>query len=197
MASPPASFSALKQNSALDYGVTFFTNIGISVPSFVVAFFAILVFAVWLGLTSVRQQDWSGLKPWILPAIVFGFGTMASIARLTRASILEVMRQDYVRTARSKGAVESAVIWKHMLSNAMIPVITILGPALAGLVTGSIVMEQVYGIPGVGVDFIRAIGNRDYSLIMGTTLFYSVLILLANLSVDILYGVADPRIRVE
>jgi oligopeptide transport system permease protein len=194
---PAGVLSALKQNSIFDFGVTFLTNIGISVPSFVVAFFVILVFASWLGWTTVRQSNWSGIRPWILPSIVFGFGTMASIARLTRASILDVMRQDYVRTARSKGAMERTVIWKHMLSNALIPVITILGPALAGLVTGSIVMEQVYGIPGVGVDFIRSIGNRDYSLIMGTTLFYAVLILLANMSVDILYGVADPRIRVE
>jgi oligopeptide transport system permease protein len=194
---PAGVISALKQNSAIDYLVTFLTNIGISVPSFVVAFFAILVSAVWLGLTSVRQDFREGLTPWLLPSAVFGFGTMASIARLTRASILEVMRQDFIRTARAKGAIESAVIWKHMLSNALIPVITVLGPALAGLVTGSIVMEQVYGIPGVGVDFIRSIGNRDYSLIMGTTLFYAALILLANLSVDILYGIADPRIRVE
>jgi oligopeptide transport system permease protein len=194
---PAGVVSALKQNSAFDYLVTFLTNIGISVPSFVVAFFSIVVFAVWLGLTSVRQDFSKGLVPWILPSVVFGFGTMSGIARLTRASILDVMRQDYVRTARAKGAVESAVIWRHMLSNALIPVITILGPALAGLVTGSIVMEQVYGLPGVGVDFIRSIGNRDYSLIMGTTLFYAVLILLANLSVDIMYGVADPRIRVE
>jgi oligopeptide transport system permease protein len=107
------------------------------------------------------------------------------------------MRQDYVRTARAKGAIERIVIWKHMLRNALIPVVTILGPALAALVTGSIVMEQVFGIPGVGTDFVRSIGNRDYSLIMGTTLFYSVLIVLANLSVDVVYGLVDPRIRMD
>ncbi|NJM42676.1 MAG: ABC transporter permease, partial [Anaerolineae bacterium] len=154
-------------------------------------------FAVGLGLVSVRQQSWMGLTPWIMPAAVFGFGTMASIARLTRTSILDVMRQDYVRTARAKGAIERVVIWKHMLRNALIPVVTILGPALAALVTGSIVMEAVFGIPGVGTDFVRSIGNRDYSLIMGTTLFYSVLIVLANLSVDVVYGVVDPRIRMD
>jgi oligopeptide transport system permease protein len=194
---PAGVISALRQNSWLDYAITFVTNIGISVPSFVAGFFAILIFAVALGLVSVRQPSWLGLSPWIMPAAVFGFGTMASIARLTRSSILDVMRQDYVRTARAKGAIERIVIWKHMLRNALIPVVTILGPALAALVTGSIVMEQVFGIPGVGTDFVRSIGNRDYSLIMGTTLFYSVLIVLANLSVDVVYGLVDPRIRMD
>jgi oligopeptide transport system permease protein len=107
------------------------------------------------------------------------------------------MRQDFIRTARAKGAFENTVIWKHMLRNALIPIVTTLGPALAGLLTGSIVIEQIFGVPGVGTDFIRSIGQRDYSMIMGTTVFYSALILLGNLSVDILYGVVDPRIRVE
>lgn len=194
---PAGVISALKHNSWIDLAITFVTNVGISVPSFVAGFFAILVLAVGLGIIPVRQQSWDGLSPWLLPAAVFSFGTMASFARLTRASILEVMKQDYVRTARAKGAWESSVIWRHMLRNALIPVITTLGPAMAALITGSIVMEQVFGIPGVGTDFIRSIGNRDYSMIMGTTLFYALLIVIANLSVDILYGVADPRIRVE
>ncbi len=195
---PLGVISALKQGTAIDSVITFITNIGISVPSFVTAFFAILVFAVWLGLTKVRQDYTQGdLGPWIMPAMVFGFGTMAAFTRLTRAQMIDVMRQDYVRTARAKGAGERLVVWKHMLRNALIPVITTLGPALAGLITGSIVMENVFSIPGVGVDFIRSIGNRDYSLIMGTTLFYSVLIVMGNLMVDLLYGVADPRMRTE
>jgi len=195
---PLGVLAALRQNSLFDYVVTFFTNIGSAVPGFVACFFAIIIFAVTLKLTSVTQ-DWSkaGINTFLLPGIMFGLNTMSAIARYMRATVLEVMRQDYVRTARSKGAKESAVIWRHILRNALIPVITILGPALAGLLTGSIVIEQIFGVPGVGVDFIRAIGQRDYSLIMGTTLFYFVLVILGNLSVDILYGVVDPRIRVE
>ena len=195
---PLGVLAALRQNSPFDYTVTFFTNIGSAVPGFVACFFAIILFAVTLKLTSVTQ-DWSkaGINTFLLPGIMFGLNTMSAIARYMRATVLEVMRQDYVRTARSKGARESAVIWRHILRNALIPVITILGPALAGLLTGSIVIEQIFGVPGVGVDFIRAIGQRDYSLIMGTTLFYFVLVILGNLSVDILYGVVDPRIRVE
>ncbi len=194
---PAGVISALRQNSWLDYLMTFLTNIGIAVPSFVVAFFSILVFAVGLRIMPVVQKSWAGILPFIIPGIVFGFGTMATIARLTRSTMLEVMRQDFVRTARAKGLLENKVVWKHMLRNALIPVITTMGPAAAGLLTGSIVIENIYGVPGIGRDFIQAIGNRDYSMIMGTTLFYVVLILLANLSVDILYGVADPRIRVE
>lgn len=195
---PLGVLAALRQNTLFDYIVTFLTNIGAAVPGFVACFFAILLFAVTLKLTTVTQ-DWSkaSMLTFLLPGVMYGLNTMSAIARYMRATMLEVMRQDYVRTARSKGAHESTVIWRHMLRNALIPVITILGPALAGLLTGSIVIEQIFGVPGVGVDFIRAIGQRDYSLIMGTTLFYFVLVILGNLSVDILYGVVDPRIRVE
>jgi oligopeptide transport system permease protein len=195
---PLGVLAALRQNTLFDYVVTFLTNIGSAVPGFVACFFAILLFAVTLKLTTVTQ-DWSKatMLTFLLPGVMYGLNTMSAIARYMRATVLEVMRQDYVRTARSKGAHESTVIWRHMLRNALIPVITILGPALAGLLTGSIVIEQIFGVPGVGVDFIRAIGQRDYSLIMGTTLFYFVLVIVGNLSVDILYGVVDPRIRVE
>lgn len=194
---PLGVLSALKQNSAIDYFITFITNIGISVPSFVACFFAIVILAVGLKLIPVKQNDWYGITPFIVPAVMFGFNTMATITRLMRSTMLDVMRQDFVRTARAKGALENTVIWKHMLRNALIPIVTTLGPALAGLLTGSIVIEQIFGVPGVGTDFIRSIGQRDYSMIMGTTVFYSALILLGNLSVDILYGAVDPRIRVE
>jgi oligopeptide transport system permease protein len=195
---PLGVLAALRQNSLFDYVVTFFTNIGSAVPGFVACFFAIIVFAVTLKLTNVTQ-DWSraGISAFLLPGVMFGLNMMSVFARYMRTTVLEVMAQDYVRTARAKGARESAVIWRHILRNALIPVITILGPALAGLLTGSIVIEQIFGVPGVGVDFVRAIGQRDYSLIMGTTLFYFMLVILGNLSVDILYGVVDPRIRVE
>jgi len=128
---------------------------------------------------------------------VLGFGTMAFTARLTRSSMLEVMRQDYVRTARAKGLAERAVIVRHMLRNALIPVVTVLGPALAGLLVGSFIIERMFSFPGIGQEFVQSISNRDYSMIMGTTLIYGVLIAIANLAVDISYGFLDPRIKVQ
>lgn len=194
---PAGVVAALRHNSAVDYAITFITNIGIAVPSFVVAFFSIVILAVGLKLMPVVQKQWSNPAAWIVPAVVFGFGTLASTARFTRSSVLEVMRQDFVRTARAKGLREQAVIWKHTLRNALIPVVTTIGPALAALVTGSIVIENIYNMPGVGRDFVQSIGNRDYSMIMGTTLLFATLIIIGNLTVDILYGIVDPRIRVE
>jgi oligopeptide transport system permease protein len=194
---PAGVIAALKHNSPIDYFVTFITNVGVAVPSFVVAFFSIVVLAVGLGLIPVVQKNWGNLGAWIVPAMVFGFGTLAQTARFTRTSMLEVLKQDFVRTARAKGLQEQAVIWKHTLRNALIPVVTTIGPALAALITGSIVIENIYGIPGVGRDFVVSIGNRDYSMIMGTTLVYALLIVVGNLTVDILYGIVDPRIRVE
>jgi len=194
---PCGVIAALKHNTFTDYFISFITNIGVAVPSFVIAFFSIVILAVGLKLIPVRQTEWGNLGAWIVPAIVFGFGTLAQTARYTRASVLEVLRQDFVRTARAKGLIERFVIWKHTLRNALIPVVTTIGPSLAGLITGSIVIEAIYSIPGVGKDFIFSVGNRDYPMIMGTTLLYATLIVLGNLTVDILYGVVDPRIRVE
>jgi oligopeptide transport system permease protein len=128
---------------------------------------------------------------------VLGFGTMAFTARLTRSSMLEVMRQDYVRTARAKGLAERVVVLTHMFRNALIPVITILGPALAGLVTGSFIIETMFSFPGMGRAYVQAISQRDYSMIMGTTVVYALLIAVANLSVDLIYVFIDPRIRLE
>ena len=128
---------------------------------------------------------------------MLGFGTLARTARLTRASMLEVMRMDYVRTSRAKGLAERLVIVRHMLRNALIPVVTFLGPALAGLVTGSFIIEQMFAFPGMGRAYVQAIGQRDYSMIMGTTVFYAILVALANLSVDFVYVFLDPRIRLD
>jgi oligopeptide transport system permease protein len=133
----------------------------------------------------------------MLPALVLGFGTLAYTARLTRASMLEVLRQDYVRTARAKGLSERIVVNRHMIKNALIPVVTILGPALAGLVTGSFIIETMFGFPGVGRAYVQAISQRDYSMIMGTTMLYVLLVSLANLSVDMIYTLIDPRIRLS
>lgn len=194
---PVGVFAALKQNTWVDYLSLFIATAGISLPSFVMAIFLIIIFASILHLVNVVPKDWSEVKAWILPAAVLGFGTMAYTARLTRTSMLEVLRQDYVRTARAKGLHERVVVYRHMMRNAMIPVVTILGPALAALVTGSFIIETMFGFPGMGKEYVTAISRRDYSMIMGTTLIYVFLVSLANLTVDFLYVLIDPRIRLE
>ena len=192
---PVGVIAALKQNSMVDYISLFLATAGISLPSFVMAIFLIIVFASWLHLISVVPRTWDTVTPWILPAVVLGFGTTAYTARLTRSSMLEVLRQDYVRTARAKGLAEQAVVVRHMIKNALIPVVTILGPALAGLVTGSFIIETMFGFPGMGRAYVMAISQRDYSMILGTTIMYALLVALANLSVDFVYVLIDPRIR--
>jgi len=194
---PSGILAGLHQNSWIDYLSALVANIGVSVPNFVIGIYLIIIFGVTLHWVSVVPRSWAAPKVWIIPALVLGFATMAFTARLTRSSTLEVMRQDYVRTARAKGVAERRVIFIHMLKNALIPVVTILGPALAGLVTGSFIIETMFAFPGIGREYVQAIGNRDYSMILGSTLLYGGLIALANLSVDIIYGFLDPRIRIE
>jgi oligopeptide transport system permease protein len=194
---PAGIVSALKQNTWIDYLSAVIANIGVSVPNFVMGIFLIIIFAVMLHLVKVVPKSWTSPTAWIIPALVLGFGTMAFTARLTRSSMLEVMRQDYVRTARAKGLAERAIILRHMLRNALIPVITVLGPALAGLMVGSFIIETMFSFPGIGREFVQSITNRDYSMIMGTTVIYGVLIAVANLVVDISYGFLDPRIKVQ
>jgi oligopeptide transport system permease protein len=192
---PIGVISALKQNSFIDYASLFIATLGISVPSFVMAIFLIVIFASWLHLFNVIPKSWDTVRPWVLPALVLGFGTLAYTARLTRSSMLEVLRQDYVRTARAKGLAERVVVSRHMIKNALIPVVTILGPALAALVTGSFIIETMFGFPGMGRAYIQSISQRDYSMIMGTTIIYALLVAVANLSVDIIYVLIDPRIK--
>ncbi len=194
---PIGIIAALKQNTIVDYVALFFATSGISVPSFVLAIFLIIIFGSWLHWVDIIVDDWSIPKYWFMPAMVLGFGTMAYTARLTRSAMLEVLRQDYVRTARAKGLAERVVVLRHMLKNALIPVITILGPALAGLVTGSFIIETMFSFPGMGRAYVQAIGQRDYSMIMGTTVVYALLVAVANLSVDVVYVLIDPRIRLE
>ncbi len=193
---PAGVISALKQNTWIDYVTAFITTIGISVPGFVVAIFLIFVFAVTLKLIPVIPK-WDQTASWIMPSAVMGFGTMASLARYTRTQMLDVMRQDYIRTARAKGLQERVVVLKHMLRNSLIPVVTILGPVVAGLLTGSFIIEQMFSFPGIGAEFVASIFNRDYSMIMGTTLFIGVLVVFANFFVDLTYGFLDPRIRLD
>lgn len=194
---PVGIIAALKQNSWADYLSLFIATAGIALPSFVMAIFLIIIFATGLHLVNVVPKNWDQTKAWILPAAVLGFGTMAYTARLTRTSMLEVKRQDYIRTARAKGLHERVVVYRHMLRNALIPVVTILGPALAGLITGSFIIETMFSFPGMGRAYVTAIGQRDYSMIMGTTLIYVILISIANLIVDFMYVIIDPRIRLE
>ena len=194
---PIGVIAALKQNTLWDYLGLFIATSGISVPSFVLAIFLIIIFGSWLHWINIIVDNWNQIKYWLMPATVLGFGTMAYTARLTRSAMLEVLRQDYVRTARAKGLAEMVVIVRHMLKNALIPVVTILGPALAGLVTGSFIIETMFSFPGMGRAYVQAIGQRDYSMIMGTTVIYALLVAVANLSVDLVYVFIDPRIRLE
>jgi oligopeptide transport system permease protein len=160
---PIGIIAALKQNTWVDYVSLFLATSGISLPSFVMGIFMIIIFASWLHLVNIVTRNWDAFQPWILPAVVLGFNTMAYTARLTRSSMLEVLRQDYIRTARAKGLAERVVVIRHMLKNALIPVVTILGPALAALVTGSFIIETMFGFPGMGRAYVQAIQQRDYS----------------------------------
>ena len=190
---PVGILAALKQNTLLDYGSLLLATIGYALPDFVIAIILLAVFAVELDWVPVLFTDW---RSYILPSLALGTGGAAFIARLTRSSVLELMVQDHVRTARAKGLHQRTVIARHVVRNAMLPVITILGPALAGLITGTIIIERVFGVPGMGYLFIDSITTRDYPVIMATTLFYASIIVFANLAVDIAYGLADPRIKV-
>jgi oligopeptide transport system permease protein len=192
---PLGVIAALRQNSMVDYVSLFFATVGVSVPSFVTGLLVLIIFGTKLGWISIASSDWSQWKPYIAPGLVLGLASMSFITRITRSTMLEVKRQDYVRTAYAKGLSGSAVVMRHMLRNALIPVVTVLGPALVDLITGAVITESIFSVPGVGKYFVDSIFQRDYSMIMGTTLAYAVLIVLANILVDLSYGFLDPRIR--
>jgi len=187
--------AAVNQNRFADYASVFVSAIGAAVPNFVVAVFLVLFFALELGWFRVIGWRFGDYETMVLPVISLGLLPLAFIARMTRASMLEVLRQDYIRAARARGLTEFNVVQRHALRNALIPVLTILGPILAGLVTGSFVIERFFAIPGIGTAFVDAVGARDYGMIMGTTLLYAAVIAVLNLAVDIGYAVADPRVR--
>ena len=188
-------FAALNHNRPGDYAGVFLATVGSSMPNFILATFLVIIFSVQLGWTDVLGWEMFNPRKMILPSVALGILPAAYIARITRASMLEVLGQDYIRTARAKGLSEWAVIIRHTVKNAMVPILTVLGPIFAVLVTGSFIIETSFAINGVGRHFVSAISSRDYGLIMGTTLFFAVIITLANLAVDILYAVVDPRIR--
>jgi len=192
---PLGIIAALKQNTILDYISLFFATVGVSVPAFVTGLLVIIIFGTTLRWISISTNDWNTLKPYIAPGLVLGLATMSFITRITRGTMLEIKRQDYIRTARAKGLAERSVISRHMLRNSLIPVVTLLGPALVDLVTGAVITEAIFGVPGIGRYFVDSIFARDYSMIMGTTLIYALLIVIANMVVDVSYGLLDPRIR--
>ncbi len=193
---PLGLISALKQNTIIDYVAMFFSMLGVSIPNFVLGLILIWVFALTLGLLPTFGWGESPSQV-IMPALTLGTGGTAFVARLTRASMLETIRQDYIRTARAKGLRESAVIVGHAVKNSLIPVTTILGPLAAAWLTGSFLVEWVFSIAGIGKFFVTSISDRDYMLIMGTILVYAVALVFFNLVVDISYAFIDPRIRYD
>lgn len=185
--------ASLYHNRTWDYIAMIIALIGISVPNFVVATVLQYVVSVKWGILPVSR--WGDFQHSILPAFALGLSTLALMARMMRTSMLDVLNQDYIRTAKSKGLPTSQVIWGHAIRNALLPIVTILGPLVATIVTGTFVIEQIFGIPGLGSYYVASIYNRDYPLILGTTIFYAVILLLMNFLVDITYGLIDPRIR--
>lgn len=187
--------AALNHAKFFDYFVIFVAILGVSVPNFVFASLFQYVFAVQLGWFPVAR--WEGPEYIVLPALALGFRVIAFQARLMRTSLLDVLNQDYILTAKAKGLTRSSVIVKHGIRNAILPNITVLGPLLATLMTGTFVIEKIFGVPGLGKFFIQSIQQRDYPLIMGTTIFYAAVLIFMIFLVDILYGFIDPRIRLD
>ncbi|MEK5102109.1 ABC transporter permease [Cytobacillus sp. FSL M8-0252] len=185
--------AALRQNKWQDYSTMAVAVLGISVPSFIMATFLQYFLAIKLQIFPVAR--WESFMHTILPALALAAGPMAYIARLTRSSMIEVLANDYIKTAKAKGLSGGVITVKHAMRNALLPVVTYLGPLTAGVLTGSFVIEKIFGIPGLGFHFVTSIKNRDYTVIMGVTVFYSILLLLAILLVDIAYGIIDPRIK--
>jgi ABC-type dipeptide/oligopeptide/nickel transport system permease component len=193
---PLGLISALRQNTWTDYSAMFVSMLGVSIPNFVLGVLLIFIFAIWLDLLPVYGwgDSW---KQVVMPAVTLGTGGTAFMARLTRASMLETVRQDYIRTARAKGLRERLVVTRHALKNSLIPVVTVVGPFAAAWLTGSFLVEWVFSIPGIGKFFVTSVTNRDYTLIMGTILVYAGALVAFNLLVDIAYGFIDPRIRYD
>lgn len=187
--------AALRQNSPTDYSVMTLAMVGISVPNFVVAPLLILVFAVYNPWLPAGGWNNGAFVNTILPTISLALLQIAFVARITRGSMIEVLRSNFIRTARAKGLPGWRVIMRHGLKPALLPVISYMGPAAAALITGSVVIEQIYGIPGLGRHFVQGALNRDYTLVMGVVIFYGVLIIVFNLLVDILYAFLDPKVR--
>jgi ABC-type dipeptide/oligopeptide/nickel transport system permease component len=185
--------AAIHQNRAWDYVSVSLATFGVAVPNFVLAVFAIVLFS--LALPLFPTGGWDSPRHWILPAVTLALGPMGIVARFTRASMLEVIRADYTLTARAKGLEERRVIFKHAFKNALIPIVTLLGPMFAAVGTGSFFVESIFRVPGMGRFFVESMTGRDYPMIMAVVLTYGAFLAVMNLVVDLLYGVLDPRIR--
>ncbi len=192
---PFGMLAALRQNSIIDYASVIFSTIFASIPAFVLGILIMILFSVYLHV--LPTGGWGSVKHIIMPAFALAAIPAAYISRITRASMLEATRQDYVRTARAKGMTERIVLIRHILRNALIPVLTITGPELAALISGSFIIESIFSIPGIGRLFVQGVFQRDYGLIMGSILFYAFAIAVINLIVDISYAAVDPRIRYD
>jgi oligopeptide transport system permease protein len=189
------TFAALRRNSLLDRAVMGFAMTGISIPVFVIAPVLVLLLAVKLQWLPAGWSGNAGVGRYVLPVVSLALPQVAYIARLTRASMIDVLATDFIRTARAQGLGRAAVIRHHALKPAMLPVLSYMGPAIAAVLTGSVVVEEIFGIPGLGQFFVRGALNRDYTLVLGIVIFYAALVVLLNLVVDLLYGAIDPRIR--
>jgi oligopeptide transport system permease protein len=191
---PLGVLAALKQNTWIDYAVLFVSTLFVSLSTLIVGFLLVIIFATGFKWFTVIPDWEKPIQPWVLPTIALGATSLGFITRLTRSSILEVKRQDYVRTAQAKGLGDQLVIWRHMLKNALLPVVTILGPLSAALITGTLYTEIIFQVPGMGEVLVEAIGKRDYSMIIAGALIFVFFLGVANLLVDIAYGAVDPRI---
>ncbi|MDL4838860.1 ABC transporter permease [Aquibacillus rhizosphaerae] len=187
--------AALRHNGMIDYIAMTIAVLGISIPNFILATQLIQTFAVYFKI--LPAATWSSPMHMILPTLALATGPMAIIARLTRSSMLEVLTQDYIKMAKAKGLSPVKIVFKHALKNALMPVVTILGTLLAGILTGTFVLEQIFAIPGMGKYFVESINTRDYPVIMGTTVFYSAFLILMLFLVDVVYGLLDPRIKLH
>ncbi len=192
---PLGVVAAYYHNSPLDMAATFFAVAGRSIPPLTLAPLLILVFGLQLRWLPIARFDTPAHR--VLPTLALGLGMASLIARLARSSMLQVIREDYIRTARAKGLGEWSVVFVHALRNALIPVVTLLGPLLAAVVTGTFIVEMFFAVPGLGRYYITSIGNRDYPVIMGTSLLFGAMIMVMNLAVDLIYSWVDPRIRLE
>ena len=194
------ALTALYRNRAPDVIIVLLVILGISVPSFVFAAFGqlgVVKINDWLGFTLFPVAGWGTVQHMIVPSMVLGLGTMAFLTRLMRSSMLEIVNADFVRTARAKGVPATRIFRKHQLRNAILPVITVLGPAIAAITTGGFVVEIVFAIPGLGRYFVQAVQQSDYTVIMGTTVLYGAFLVFMVIAVDLVYGLVDPRVRLE
>ena len=191
------TFAALRQNKAADFSIMTMAMIGVTIPSFVMAPILTLVLGVYLHWLPVGGWNEGALENMILPVVSLSLLQVAVISRLTRGGMIEVLRSNYVRTARAKGLPERLVITRHAMRAALLPLVSYLGPATAGIVTGSLVVEQIFGLPGIGKYFIKGALDRDYTLVMGVVILYATLVILLNLVADVLYGILDPKVRYD